>query len=81
MISLELENGLKANLWINEEPFINHYQNGKIIVEESTSFYTMSKKMIIELFIPRNHNNYALLGIDFLVSDNDKIKVKLDIVN
>lgn len=81
MYKFNLENGLKANIWINEEPMVNNYDCGKLLVEEKTELFANSKKLVVELFIPRAHNNYALLGIDFLANENGKVMVKLGIDN
>lgn len=81
MYKFNLENGLKANIWINEEPMVNNYDCGKLLIEEKTELFANSKKLVVELFIPRAHNNYALLGIDFLANENGKVIVKLGIDN
>lgn len=71
MFKYSLKNGLKANIWINEVPMVIQSCKSEILVEGSTELYANTKKLIMELFIPRDHNNYALLGIDF-VSTNEK---------
>lgn len=40
-----------------------------------------SRKLIVELFIPRSHNNYALLSVDFLADISGKTVVNLGIDN
>ena len=36
--------------------------SSEILVEGSTELYANTKKLIMELFIPRDYSNYALLG-------------------
>lgn len=40
-----------------------------------------SRKLIVELFIPRSHNNYALLSVDFSADKSGKTVVNLGIDN
>lgn len=53
--------------------------DGKIIIEEQTNLYAKSRKIILELFLPRAHSNYALLGIDFLANGAGKCIIRWDI--
>lgn len=79
MFKYDLEKGLKVNVWINEE--FEAGENGKydkLLIEEDTILFANTKKVIVELFIPRAHNNYALLGVDFLASEDGKAVVKLN---
>ena len=41
--------------------------------------FTKSGKIILELFLPRAHSNYALLGVDFLANGTGKSIIKWDI--
>ena len=79
MYRLNLENGVKANIWLNEELVVGRCDSSKIIMEENTDLLANSKKLIVELFIPRSHNNYALLGVDFLAHKDGKSIIKWDI--
>lgn len=81
MFQIILNNGVKANIWIDEEPIVNSCECSKLILEEKAKLYADSRKLIVELFIPRAHSNYALLGVDFLASENNKVVVKLGINN
>lgn len=81
MIKYVLENGLKANIWINDFPDIIKEVKYELLVEENTETYTNSKQLVVELSIPRLHNNYALLGIDFISDYQKKIKIKMSIEN
>lgn len=79
MFKFNYDNGLKANIWVDEETEISSCDCSKLLIEESAEIFASSKKIIVELFIPRAHNNYALLGVDFLASKNGKVMVKLGI--
>lgn len=81
MIQYVLENGLKANIWVNDFPAIIKEAKDELLVEEGTETYTDSKQLVVELFIPRSHNNYALLGIDFISDHQKKVKIKMSIEN
>ncbi len=81
MFKYSLKNGLEANIWINEVPMVIQSCKSEILVEESTELYANTKKLIIELFIPRDHNNYALLGIDFVATNEKKVIAKININN
>ena len=81
MYKISLDNGLKANIWINEEPIISNCYYGKLLAEEKTKLFANSKKLIVELFIPRAHNNYALLGIDFLANETGKVTIEFSLNN
>ena len=76
-----LENGLKANIWVNNFPAIIKEVKDELLVEGDTKTYTNSKQLVVELFIPRSHNNYALLGIDFISDRKNKVKIKMSIEN
>ena len=79
MYRLNLENEVKANIWLNEQLVVGSCDSSKIIMEENTKLSANSKKLIVELFIPRSHNNYALLGVDFLAHKDGKSIIKWDI--
>lgn len=81
MFKYVLENGLKANIWMNDFPAITKRIKDELLVEEETETYTNSKQLVVELFIPRSHNNYALLGIDFIADNEKKLKIKMSIEN
>lgn len=72
-----LENGLKANIWLDESLIETNSILEELLVEKDVTINLHSRKIIVELFIPRAHNNYALLGIDFISDDEKKVKVKL----
>lgn len=76
MYRLNLEKGVRANIWLNEELAAGGCDGSKVIMEENTVLLADSKKIIIELFIPRSHNNYALLGVDFSAHRNGKCTVR-----
>lgn len=78
MFKYNLDKGLKVNVWINEEFVVRENGNNRFLVEEDTVLFANTKKIIIELFIPRAHNNYALLGMDFLASESGKAVVQLN---
>lgn len=75
------ENGLKLNVWIDERTIINSSNFQKILAEESAGLYAETKRITVELFIPRAHNNYALLGIDFIANKENKVTVKSSLSN
>ncbi len=79
MFKFNLDNGLKANIWVDEEPIISRCGYSELLVQEKVEMFATSKKLTIELFVPRAHNNYALLGVDFLASENGEVEVKLGI--
>ena len=81
MFKYSLKNGLEANIWINEVPMVIQSCKSEILVEESTELYANTKKLIIELFIPRDFSNYALLGIDFVATNEKKVIAKININN
>lgn len=81
MFQYVLENGLKANIWLNHFPAIIKEVKDELLVEGDTKTYTNSKQLVVELFIPRSHNNYALLGIDFISDRENKVKIKMGIEN
>ena len=81
MFKYSLKNGLEANIWINEVPMVIQSCKSEILVEGSTELYANTKKLIMELFIPRDHNNYALLGIDFVATNEKKVIAKININN
>ena len=81
MIKYVLENGLKANIWVNDFPVIIEGFKDELLAEEETEIYANSKRLVVELFIPRSHNNYALLGIDFISDKEKKVKIKMSIEN
>lgn len=81
MFKYVLENGLKANIWVNNFPTIIKEVKDELLVEGDTETYANSKQLVVELFIPRSHNNYALLGIDFRSDHENKVKVKMSIEN
>lgn len=76
MYRLNLKKGVKVNLWLNEELVVDRCDGSKIIMEEDTNMLANSKKLIIELFLPRAHSNYALLGVDFLAHKEGKSIIK-----
>lgn len=79
MYKLNLEKGVKVNIWLNEYLAECRCGDGKIIMEEETNLYAKSRKIILELFFPRAHSNYALLGIDFLANGAGKCIIRWDI--
>lgn len=79
MYRLNLENGVKINIWLNEELAEGRCNGSKVIIEEYTNLFACSKKIIVELFLPRSHSNYALLGVDFLAHRDGKSIIKWDI--
>lgn len=81
MYKIHLDNGLKANIWINEKPIINSCCYSKLIVAEKVELYANSINLITELFIPRAHNNYALLGINFSANNTGKVIVNFNLNN
>lgn len=81
MIRYVLQNGLKANIWVNDFPAIIKEVKGELLVEGEAEAITNSKQLVVELFIPRSHNNYALLGIDFISNNEKKVKIKMSIEN
>lgn len=72
MMKYILENGLKANIWINDFPARIKEVKDELLAEEDAETYTNSKQLVVELFIPRLHNNYALLGMDFISNHQKK---------
>lgn len=81
MYNYVLQNGLKARIWINEFSMLNSGNKDEILIEKATTVRANSKSVVVELFIPRGHNNYALLGMDFLSDEEQRVKVKLNINN
>lgn len=81
MFQYVLEDGLKANIWINNFSANIKEVKDELLVEENTETYTNSKQFVVELFIPRLHSNYALLGIDFISDHQKKVKIKMNIAN
>ena len=81
MVKYVLQNGLKVNIWINNFPAMGKEVKGQLLVESVTETYTNSKQLVVELFVPRSHNNYALLGIDFISDYEKKVKIKMGIEN
>lgn len=79
MYKINLEKGVKVNIWLNEHLAECRCDDGKIIIEEQTNLYAKSRKIILELFLPRAHGNYALLGIDFLANGAGKCIIRWDI--
>lgn len=76
MYRLDLEKGVKVNIWLNEELAVGKCDGSKVIMEENTDLLVNSKKLIVEMFIPRSHNNYTLLGVDFLAHKDGKSIIK-----
>ena len=58
MYKLNLEKGMKVNIWFNENLIECRCNDSKIIMEEQTNLFTKSRKIILELFLPRAHSNY-----------------------
>ncbi len=79
MYKLNLEKGVKANIWLNENLVECRCDDSKIIMEEQTNLFAKSRKIILELFLPRAHSNYALLGVDFLANGAGRSIIKWDI--
>lgn len=79
MYKLDLEKGVKANIWLNGDLIERRCNDNKIIMEEETNLFAKSRRIILELFLPRAHSNYALLGADFLANGAGKSIVKWDI--
>ena len=79
MYKLNLEKGVKANIWLNENLVECRCDDSKIIMEEQTNLFAKSRKIILELFLPRAHNNYALLGVDYLANGAGRSIIKWDI--
>ncbi len=81
MIKYVLKNGLKANIWINNFPAMIKEVKDELLVEEDTETYANSRQLVVELFVPRSHNNYALLGVNFISDHKKKVKIKMSIEN
>lgn len=80
MFKFVLKNGIKINMWINESlTIIDSNHDGEIIYRQNTELKATSKKIIVELFIPRACSNYALLGLDFISTNEKKSNIKISI--
>lgn len=76
MYRLKFEKGVKVNIWLNEKLAAESRDSSKIIMEGDTNILADSKKLIVELSLPRAHDNYALLGADLLAYKNGKSIIK-----
>lgn len=81
MYGINISNELKANIWINEKPIVNACYCSTLLVKEKTEMFANSQKLIVELFITRAHNNYALLGIDFSANEEGCVSIEFSINN
>lgn len=83
MYNYILDNGLKANIWINEVIKENNGYKNTMFSKKDELINTGKKKIVIELFIPRAHNNYALLGLEYTanVEKNMMYKISIDDIN
>lgn len=81
MYNYILDNGLRSNIWVNEVPMVNDADLDAILSEKDTVRKTGKKRIIIELFIPRDHNNYALLGLEFVPNAEQSLTYKISINN
>lgn len=65
VFKLNLQKGAKVNVWLKEGLAEGRGGNGTVVMEGRTNLFARSKKLVLELFLPRAHSNYALLGVDF----------------
>lgn len=79
MYKLYLEKGVEVRIWLNENLVECRCNDSKIIMEEQSNLPAKSKQIILELFLPRAHSNYALLGVDFLADGDGKSIIRWDI--
>jgi len=76
-----LGNHQSGRLWINECPEIK----SKIIdtiqktVEGVGAILKYKQSAVLELLLPRNASNYALLGVTYIPLDSKKIDIKINV--
>lgn len=81
MVKCILENGLKVKVWVDDFPIESKQMKGKYLSRAQKKMWINSKQLVVELFIPRDHNNYALLGIEFIPDNEKQVKIKMSIEN
>lgn len=69
-----------GRLWIDEIPNICYDNTHQLQFAAKTEFINtvQSVKIALELSLPQNSSNYALLGISYTPSDNNIIEVKIN---
>jgi len=82
MINLNnLGNHQRGRLWINECPEIKSKIIGTIqkTVEGVGKISEYKQSAVLELLLPRNASNYALLGVTYIPLNSKKIDIKINV--
>lgn len=67
---------MKVKVWVDDFPIESKQMKGKYLSRAQKKMCINSKQLMVELFIPRDHNNYALLGIEFVPDNEKQVKIK-----
>ena len=73
------ENGQKIKIWKDEFPTLNCKPNNTIerLYDGAVESLGINKLMVVELSIPKNISNYAMLGVKY--ENNEETKVQIDV--
>ena len=76
------DNGVRVKIWKNERPFGNCKVQKQIVKrlqrEHSKTEHKQEMIVIVELMLPRNHNNYGMLGVEYR-KGGDETNIIIDV--